>query len=97
MSTTRDTWTCCQCKSPNNKTLCPVQCSQCPHKKCDDCTSGAPKGLLLSHGHYSLPKTVDMGVKEVIGVGEDENVEVAADVFMHGDEGLVHVMKRRGS
>lgn len=32
-----------------------------------------------------------MGIKELIG--ELGDVDVGVDVFMHGNEGLVHVMK----
>lgn len=38
-----------------------------------------------------------MGLREVIGVSDDDDVEVRTEVFTHGDEGLVHVTKQRGA
>ncbi len=45
------------------------------------------------YSHYSLPKAVDIGLREVIGAGDGGDVEVGADIFVHEDEGLVHVTK----
>ncbi|KAI4288529.1 MAG: hypothetical protein L6R35_002210 [Caloplaca aegaea] len=82
MPTTDDTWTCHECNNPNTIALAPEKCSACSHKKCPECKVGRPKTLAFAHGHYSMPVGVNMGLQEVIGVGDDDgDVEVGADVF----------------
>lgn len=94
---TTDIWVCCQCGSANAKANAPEQCPVCSHPKCSCCKCGRPTTLFFMGSHYSLPKAVDMELREVIGAGDGGDVELGADIFMHGDEGLVQVTKQRGA
>lgn len=88
---TNDTWTCHQCGSNNIIANCPVQCPLCPHKKCPECRVGGPTNLTFHHGHHAVPRNMDLNIKKVIGVDEEE--DLGLDVSVYGDDALVHVFK----
>lgn len=88
---TNDTWTCHLCGSNNTTANSPEQCPLCPHKKCSECKVGRPKALTFLHGHHSLPRNVDLGIKKVIGVNDEE--DLGLDVSVYGNDALVHVVK----